>query len=295
MDKWAELRTAYVVAKLGTVRAAAETLNVHRATVTRHIETLEAELGAKIFQRHARGYALTEVGRDMLRVAEKAEALIDDLAGKIRGRASDVSGEIIVTALAELSATLMPAFHSFRAAHPHTTVTFIAVETPLKLEHGEAHVAVRTGSRPLSPDYVVQRAPGLRFGLYAHSDYVARRGAPSGPADFQNHDFIGRSEGAPRAPFGKWLDHNIPPERIVLRVTTPRSADAAILAGIGAGFMAEADARAHASLVEVLAPRASWATPLWLLTHVDLHRTKKIQAMLKRLKGALARPQRPSD
>ena len=59
MDKWAELRTAYQVARLGTVSAAAEMLGFHRATVNRHIDVLEAALGARIFIRHARGYALT--------------------------------------------------------------------------------------------------------------------------------------------------------------------------------------------------------------------------------------------
>ena len=69
MDKWAELRTAYQVAKLGTVSAAADALGFHRATVNRHIDVLEAEIGARIFIRHARGYALTELGEDVLRVA----------------------------------------------------------------------------------------------------------------------------------------------------------------------------------------------------------------------------------
>jgi len=36
MDQWDELHTAYWVARLGTVSAAAERLGVHRATVVRH-------------------------------------------------------------------------------------------------------------------------------------------------------------------------------------------------------------------------------------------------------------------
>jgi DNA-binding transcriptional LysR family regulator len=44
MDKWAELRTAYQVAKLGTVSAAATALGFHRATVNRHIDVLEKRL-----------------------------------------------------------------------------------------------------------------------------------------------------------------------------------------------------------------------------------------------------------
>ena len=54
MEKWDEMRTAYMVAKLGTVSAASDVLGIHRATIIRHIDSLEAALGAKIFLRHAR-------------------------------------------------------------------------------------------------------------------------------------------------------------------------------------------------------------------------------------------------
>ena len=55
MDNWDEVRTAYQVARLGTVSGAADVLGVHHATVIRHIDALEKRLGAKLFQRHARG------------------------------------------------------------------------------------------------------------------------------------------------------------------------------------------------------------------------------------------------
>ena len=56
MDNWMAVRTALYVARLGTVSAAAKDLEIHRATVIRHIDELEQEVGGKLFQRHARGY-----------------------------------------------------------------------------------------------------------------------------------------------------------------------------------------------------------------------------------------------
>ena len=76
MDHWLELRTAYRLAELGTVSAAAEDLGVHRATVNRHVDAIETAFGAKFFQRHARGYTLTEAGRDLLDVASRVDELI---------------------------------------------------------------------------------------------------------------------------------------------------------------------------------------------------------------------------
>lgn len=55
MDQWLELRTAHRLAKLGTISATADDLGVHRATVNRHVDTIERAFGAKFFQRHARG------------------------------------------------------------------------------------------------------------------------------------------------------------------------------------------------------------------------------------------------
>lgn len=70
MDNWDEVRTAYQVARMGTVSGAAEVLGVHHATVIRHIDAIEARLAVKLFQRHARGYTPTEAGQDLLRVAQ---------------------------------------------------------------------------------------------------------------------------------------------------------------------------------------------------------------------------------
>lgn len=107
MDKWTELRTAYHVARLGTVSAAAEALGLRRATVNRHIDALEHEIKAKIFIRHARGYTLTEVGQDVLLVAQKADEMIEDLAGRAQGGNAEIEGEIKLTLLAPFAGLLM--------------------------------------------------------------------------------------------------------------------------------------------------------------------------------------------
>ena len=99
MDSWDEIRTAYQVARMGTVSGAAEVLGVHHATVIRHIDALEAQLGVKLFQRHARGYTATEAGADLLLVAQATDDQFTQLAGRIRGQGEGISGELLVTSL----------------------------------------------------------------------------------------------------------------------------------------------------------------------------------------------------
>ena len=62
MENWTEIKTAYLLGKLGTVSATAEAIGVHRATIIRRVESLEQELGGKLFQRHDKGYTPTEFG-----------------------------------------------------------------------------------------------------------------------------------------------------------------------------------------------------------------------------------------
>ncbi len=62
-------------------------------------------------------------------------------------------------------------------------------------------------------------------------------------------------------------------------------ADQALFAGMGIGFHPEIYAQKRADLVEVLAPQPDWVVPLWLVTHTDLHRSAKVQALLKFIKN----------
>ena len=58
----------------------------------------------------------------------------------------------------------------------------------------------------------------------------------------------------------------------------------AVRCGIGLGFVPRYEVKPGDGLVEVLPPRAEWGADLWLVTHVDLHRTAKVQAFAGFLK-----------
>src|SRR6056297_2991610 len=143
MDNWDEIRTAYQVARKGTVSGAAEALGVHHATVIRHIDALEERLGVKLFQRHARGYTSTEAGQDLLQVAQATDDQFTQLVGRIRGRGDEVSGELVVTSLPAASPRMTPAMAKFQAGFPGLIVRYLTGEEVLRLEYGEAHVALR--------------------------------------------------------------------------------------------------------------------------------------------------------
>ncbi|NRB16231.1 MAG: LysR family transcriptional regulator [Rhodobacteraceae bacterium] len=284
MENWDEVRTAYQVARMGTVSGAAEVLGVHHATVIRHIDAIEARLGVKLFQRHARGYTATEAGADLLRVAQATDDQFSQLVGRLKGLGDDVSGELVVTSLATLAPMMVPVLAEFQALHPGLIIRYLTGDRLFRLEYGEAHVAVRAGAAPDQPDNVVQPFVKQRIGLYASQGYVARHGLLKGVEDFANHRFIGTDDDNSRAPFSKWLRDHAPAEAITFRCTNGFTMQEAVLCGAGIGFMSVWEAARHADLVQMMEPQPEWEGALWLVTHVDLHRTTKVQAFLTFLK-----------
>jgi DNA-binding transcriptional LysR family regulator len=285
MENWDEVRTAYHVARVGTVSGAAEVLGVHHATVIRHIDALEERLGVRLFQRHARGYTATEAGDDLLRVAQATDDQFHQLAGRIRGRGNEVSGELVVTSIGGLSHLLAPALAEFQQGYPDLVVRYLTGDRLFRLEYGEAHVAIRAGAVPDQPDNVVQPFFRQDFALYASEGYVARHGVPGGSAEFAGHRFVGSDDAQTRAPFHRWLHETVPAADIVFRSGDVHAQRNAILAGAGLGFVSVLQAAEVPGLVQVLPPHPDWAAPLWLVTHMDLHRTTKVQAFLTFLKA----------
>ena len=63
------------------MRRAAALLGVNHSTVSRRIDTLEARLQARVFERLASGYLMTSAGEEMLASAERIE---EEMAAKRR-------------------------------------------------------------------------------------------------------------------------------------------------------------------------------------------------------------------
>lgn len=280
---WNELQSAAGVARLGTISGAAEALGVHRATINRHIETLESDLGAKLFQRHARGYVATDLGRELLRIANATTEQMNQLRLQAEGNSGQISGDIVITAIDVVAPSIMPVIQRFKEQNPAVRTVFLSSQSLAKLEYGEAHVAFRLGPKPSDSDNVVRHYKTTQMGLFASQSYVARAGLPDFQSDISNHHFVGVSGDAERAPISRWLSDLIPEEQITFVANQIHTMDAAVRAGIGIGFAPIPDGDTDTDLVPIGPPNPNWQTPVWMVTHVDLHRSAKVQAFLNTL------------
>lgn len=276
-DSWDDIRIALAVARAGTVSGAAQVLGLHHATVIRRVDALEQQLGARLFQRHPRGYALTEAGRALLDTASTAEARFAQMAARISGAAERIEGDLAVTSLPELSDLVMPRLIGLMQRHPDLRLRYVTDPRLFRLDAGEAHVAIRAGARPTEADYVVRRMTSLLSPLYAAAGYLERHG-PVG--DLAAHRFVLPSPAAGRAPHMHWLEGRITSTNIIMQSNDPVARAAAIRAGMGMGWLFPTQAE---GLVEVMS-LPEWESALWLVSHVDLHRTPKVQAVLAALR-----------
>lgn len=278
IDSWDDLRIALAVARHGTVSAAAESLGVHHATVIRRIDGLEAQLGVKLFQRHPRGYALTEAGQAMLKVAGEADERFAQLAARITGGCDRIEGDLVVTSLPELADLVMPRLIRLMRRHPSLRISYVTDVRLFRLDAGEAHVAIRAGSQPTEPDYVVRPVGTLRHALYAAPDYIAAHGEVR---DVTGHRLALMGPQDRNAPLMRWLQGRVDPGQILLTASDETAREAVIRAGLAIGPLPLSRAE---GLVEVMA-LPEWESRLWLVTHVDLHRSPKIQAAVAALRG----------
>lgn len=280
MDNWDEVKTAYHVAILGTISAASETLGVHRATVIRHVDALEEKLGHKLFLRHSHGYTPTEDGLDLVKVVKVVDQQLNGLSNRIKGRAASLQGNLIITSLDVFAPLLMPSIAEFHAKYPNTHTTFIAAEELLRLEYGEAHIALRPTTDNIDKSNIILPFGLSKFGLFATETYVENNGLPKNVEEFSNHNFICRY-GEPRAYFEKWLIDNVPNNNVALRSSTPFVLQQALLDGVGIGFMPIFMINNNPKLIQIMEPHKDWHVPLWLVIHSEIYKSEKVQTFLE--------------
>jgi DNA-binding transcriptional LysR family regulator len=76
------------------------------------------------------------------------------------------------------------------------------------------------------------------------------------------------------------MNENVCQGRLALLTRNQTVQGVAIADGLGLGFLPEFEAMGNSDLVVVMPPTAEWSATLWVVTHVDLHRTEKVQEFL---------------
>jgi molybdate transport repressor ModE-like protein len=286
MKNWDDIRYFLAVARGGSVRAAADALGVNHSTVIRRIGQLEKLLGSKVFEKLPSGYRLTPAGAEIVDLAEQMEAKSEQLETRIFGRDQGLKGKLRVTlAPALASGLLMPDFATFSATHPEIELELIASQEPVNLVKREADVALRvvyeTSSPP--PHLNGSRLQDVYGAVYASHTLLEESGVhPARPLKWLLW------AGDWPAPAGANVEA-LPMAPVPARFSDTLAQAAAARAGMGIAplpcFVGDADPE----LVRVPGSGQWSFGTLWLLTHGEARRTRRVKLFSEFLKRRLSR------
>ncbi|HWH85135.1 MAG TPA: LysR substrate-binding domain-containing protein [Burkholderiaceae bacterium] len=116
LHKW---RAFLAIAELGSLTRAALFLDSNQSLLSRQLNALERECGARLFNRTGRGVELSDVGR---RISPQVKVLLahaEQLESEVRGEAREPAGRVTLGSLPSVSNPLVGRlFADMRARHP---------------------------------------------------------------------------------------------------------------------------------------------------------------------------------
>jgi DNA-binding transcriptional LysR family regulator len=108
------------VARHGSIRRAADALNIASSALNRQILDLEMDLGSALFERLPRGVRLTAAGEVFLAYTRQAISQLKAVESQVQQLSGLVRGQVAIAAVESVAAELLPsAITEFQSAHPN--------------------------------------------------------------------------------------------------------------------------------------------------------------------------------
>jgi DNA-binding transcriptional LysR family regulator len=301
MSKLPDLEGLAIFAKVVETRsfaAAAEELNLSKATVSKAVGRVEKKLRARLFNRTSRRLALTDAGRQL--AGRAAHILAEGEAAEDEALAQSTAVRGLVRLAAPMSfgvRHLAPLLPAFLATYPEVSIDLHLSDAMVDMIGDGFDAAVRIAVLPDS-SFVVRRLCGMPLYLVGSPGYLNTHGRPRHPLNLAEHRCIGY--GHATAPETWRFTHKNGKSATVrpsgpLRVNNGDAMMPALIAGTGVGVLPEfivrealTDGRLERLLPDWSLPSSSvhWVTP------PGGQRPRRVDALGNFLAQSLASPER---
>ena len=190
MDRVGDLTLFLRVLDLGSITAAAHSLDLSVAVASQRLKRLERELGVRLLHRTTRRLHPTPEG---VALAERGRVLVEDLeslGAGLREAATEIAGTLRVTLSASFGRQhVSPLLPAFLARHPKLRLSVHLSDQVVDLVSEGFDLAIRIGAMEDS-SLVARTIAANRRVLCASPEYLRRRGQPRFPQDLQDHDCL---------------------------------------------------------------------------------------------------------
>lgn len=186
-----DLRFLVALANTGRLVAAAAALGVDHSTVSRRIRALERVLRARLIERGADGWELTETGRAVAEHARPIQKAVEQAAMAAGGARPDMlTGTIRITAPDGFGTVfVVPALTQVRKQHPNLNVELITATRQLSLYQSGFDLAIAVG-KPEAARLHTELLTEYTLELYATEAYLEAHGEPASAEEFNQHTLI---------------------------------------------------------------------------------------------------------
>ncbi|WP_417494291.1 LysR family transcriptional regulator [Maricaulis sp.] len=288
---WNQIRAFLATVEEGSFSAAARALGQTQPTLSRQISALEDALGITLFERGHRAMVLTEPGRALLEPVRAMAEAATRISLTASGQSSQIAGRVTLTATDSMAMhVLPPVLLKLRQLAPEIELDIIASNDVRDLTRREADISIRH-ARPEQGELIGRLLCQTRACLYASPDFLDRHGRPKSAADLARYDFIGfdRDERFLAALQGIGLP--LTEGNFKLHTASGPVMNELIRNGLGIGVLTEEFAALNPGLERVLPGLPVIEVPVWLVTHRELHTSRRIRLVFDLLAQELARPE----
>ena len=201
MDRITAAEGFITIVDRGSMIAAAETLEMSRAMVTRYLAQMEQWAGARLLHRTTRKLSLTDAGERTLERCRQMLALAGEI-DLVEGEQSDeLRGLLRITCSQSLGQTaLVGAVAQYLKRHPQVAVDLQMNNRTVNLVEERIDLALRI-TNELDPNLIARPLSSCASVVCASPAYLAAHGTPRHPQDLALHNCLTYSY------FGKSLWH----------------------------------------------------------------------------------------
>lgn len=190
MDKLRAMKTFVQIADDGSLTAAAAALGMSLPAVVRSLAALEAELGARLFQRTTRRLALTQEGLQYLARSRDILAAVAEADASLADETQAPRGQLTITAPVLLGQRVVANFAArFVAANPRIRCSVQLLDRFVELVDEGVDVGIRIGVLEDS-SLVALRLGEVRQSVVASPQFLRRTGTPRHPAELRTRPCI---------------------------------------------------------------------------------------------------------
>lgn len=287
---WSHINAFLATAETGSLSAAARKLGLTQPTLSRQVAALEDSLSVMLFERVGRSLELTEAGARLLEHARGMGDAADKIALAATGQAQEIEGLVRITASDVMSAhVLPPALHRLREVAPKVEIDLVATNDIRDLMRREADIAIRH-VRPEQPDLIARLVQNATAQFYGAKSYLDRRGRPTTIEELTQHDFISFGNVDNMIAFLKQLDLHLTHENFRIGSENGLVAWAMAKEGFGLSVMTDEVGEATPGMEVVMPELKPVEYPVWLVTHREVHTSRRIRVVYDLLAEFLTKP-----